>query len=182
MTVYQESGLQLDLPAGQHFRFADLAPYKVLSGKNLKEMDFAWVHEGKLFLLEVRSYSGVTTTLTGVDFVPVKGQPVPHRFETLIDKVTDSMLMLLAAWAGSAWGQQLSAALPAPAQSVVPLKFVIAVELPAALTIHLQGLRDSLNARLQGRIGVGDVSRVVLIDYARLITDPVFNGMVTVHP
>jgi hypothetical protein len=90
--------------------------------------------------------------------------------------------MLLAAWAGSGWGQQLKAALPAQAQSVMPLKIVIAVELPTALTIHLQGLRDSLNARLQGRIGVGDVPRVVLIDFARLISHPDFNGMVTTHP
>lgn len=182
MAVYHESGLRLDLPAGQHFRFADLAPYKVLSGQSLKEMDFAWVHAGKLFLLEVRSYSQITTTLTGADFLPVKGQPVPYRFQALIDKVTDSTLMLLAAWAGSAWGQQLKATLPAPAQLVMPVKLVIAVELPPALTMHLQGLRDSLNARLQGRIGVGDVRRVVLIDYARLISDPAFNGMVTAHP
>lgn len=182
MTVYQESGLRLELPAGRHFRFADLAPYKTLSGQNLKEMDFAWIHAGKLFLLEVRSYSQVTTTLTAADFVPIKGQAVPHRFQALIDKVTDSVLMLLAAWAGSAWGQQLKAALPAPAHSVMPLKVVIAVELPATLTIHLQSLRDGINARLQGRIGVGDLQRVVLIDYARLISDPAFNGMVTAHP
>jgi hypothetical protein len=179
---YYESGLRLELPAGQHFRFADLAPYKALSGQNLKEMDFAWVHAGQLFLLEVRSYSQVTTTLTGADFVPVKGQPAPHRFQALIDKITDSTLMLLAAWAGSAWGQQIKAELPVSAQSVMPLKLVIAVELPSALTMHLPGLRDSLNARLQGRVGVVDVPRVVLMDYARLISDPAFNGMVTAHP
>lgn len=182
VAIYQESGLRLDLPAGQHFRFADLAPYKALCGQNLKEMDFAWVHAGKLFLLEVRDYSQVTTTLTGADFVPVKGQPVPQRFQALIDKVTDSMLMLLAVWAGTAWGQQLKAELPASVQSFMPLKLVIAVELPSTLTMHLQGLRDSLNARLQGRIDVGDLPRVVLIDYARLISNPAFNGMVTAHP
>ena len=130
----------------------------------------------------MRSYSQVTTTLTGSDFVPAKGQPVPHRFQALIDKVTDSALMLLAAWAGSTWGQQLKAALPVPAQSVLPLKLVIAVDLPAPLTVHLQGLRDSLNARLQGRVATAGASRVVLIDYARLTSDPAFNTMVTRHP
>lgn len=182
MTVYIESGLRLDLPNGQHFRFADLPPYQSVSGQQLKEMDFAWVSIGKLFLLEVRSYSQVTATLTGTDLVPTKGQPAPYRFQTLIDKVTDSTLMLLAAWAGSAWGQQLTAALPLAAQSRMPLKLVIAIDLPGALVIHLQGLRDSLNARLQGRIALADVPRVVLIDYARLISDPAFNGFVTAHP
>ena len=179
MAVYQESGLRLDLPEGQHFRFADLEPYKALSGQNFKEMDFAWINAGKVFLLEVRDYSQVMTTLTGADFLPVKGQPVQPRFQALIDKVTDSTLMLLAAWAGSAWGQQLKTALPTSAQSVMPLKLVIAIELPSVLTMHLQSLRDSLNARLRGRVGVVDVPHVILIDYARLISHPAFNGMVT---
>lgn len=182
MTVYIESGLRLDLPNDQHFRFADLPPYQSVSGQYVKEMDFAWVSNGKLFLLEVRSYSQVTTTLTGADFVPTQGQPVPHRFQSLIDKITDSTLMLLAAWAGSAWGQQLTAAMPLDARPRMPLKLVIAIDLPGALAIHLQGLRDSLNARLRGRVALADVRSVVLIDYAHLINDPAFNGRVTTHP
>jgi hypothetical protein len=59
---------------------------------------------------------------------------------------------------------------------------VIAVELPAPMAVHLQGLRDSLNARLKGRIVLADVQGVILIDYARLISDPAFNGYVTAHP
>jgi hypothetical protein len=59
---------------------------------------------------------------------------------------------------------------------------VIAVELPAALTVHLQGLRDSLNARLRGRVALADVRSVVLIDYGRLVSDPVFKGFVSLHP
>ena len=101
MAIFNESGLTLDLPDGLHFRFADLLAYKLLSGQNLKEMDFAWIDGGKLFLLEVRSYTQVSTTLTGADLIPLKGQAVPHRFEALIDKLTDSLLMLLAAFAGA---------------------------------------------------------------------------------
>lgn len=182
MAVYIESGLRLELPAGHHFRFADLAAYQSLSGQHLKEMDFAWIDAGKLFLLEVRSYAQITTTLTGADFVPRKGQPVPFRFEALIDKITDSTLMLMAAWADTAWGQQLKAQLPALAQVPLPMKLVVAVELPAPLAIHLQGLRDSLNARLKGRISVADVPTVVLVDYARLIANPAFQGVASAHP
>lgn len=182
MAVYIESGLRLDLPVGQHFRFADLAAYQSLSGQHLKEMDFAWIDAGKLFLLEVRSYAQITTTLTGADFVPTKGQPVPFRFEALINKITDSTLMLMAAWAGTAWGRQLKAELPASAQAPMPLKLVVAVELPAPLTVHLQSLRDSLNARLKGRIAVANVPTVALIDYARLIANPAFRGVASAHP
>lgn len=180
MAVYIESGLRLDLPVGQHFRFADLVAYRSLSGQHLQEMDFAWIDAGKLFLLEVRSYSQITTALAGTDFVPKKGQPVPFRFEALINKITDSTLMLMAAWAGTAWGQQLKAELPAMAQTPLPLKLIVAVELPAPLAIHLQSLRDSLNAHLKGRISVVDVPTVALVDYARLIANPMFQRMVPV--
>lgn len=182
MTVYIESGLRLDLPNGQHFRFADLAPYQTLSGQHLKEMDFAWVDSGKLFLLEVRSYAHITQPLSLADFVPVQNRPDPFRFSALIDKVTDSVLMMLGAWADTTWGQQLKAQLPAAAHARMPLKLVVAVELPAPLRVHLQGLRDSLNARLRGRVALADVRNVVLIDYARLVSHPVFKGFVALQP
>lgn len=178
MATYTESGLKVELPEGQHFRFADLPAYRALSGQHLKEMDFAWVHDGTLFLLEVRSYAQVTTTLTGADLLPVKGQPAPFRHQALIDKVTDSLLMLLAAWADTERGKAIRTSLPAPAQSKLPIKLIIAVELPAALSVHLQGLRDSLNDRLRGRIALADVRSVVLIDYTRLVTNPLFSPFI----
>ena len=182
MAIYIESGLCLDLPDGQHFRFADLPAYKTLSGQHLKEMDFAWINGGKLFLLEVRSYAQVSTTLTGADFVPVTGQPAPHRYQALIEKVTDSLLMMLASWAGSTCGQSIRDALPAGAKKRLPMKLVIAVDLPAHLAVHLQGLRDSLNDRLRGRIALADVSSVVLIDYARLVANPMFSAFIKMQP
>lgn len=181
MATYLESGLSLNLPDGQHFRFADLPAYRKLSGQHLKEMDFAWLDKGKLFLLEVRSYAQVTTTLTGADFLPVKGQAAPDRYQVLVDKVTDSLLMMLAAWADSAQGQNLKKSLPAGARARLPLKLVIAIDLPANLVVHLQGLRDSLNERLRGRTALADVRNVVLIDYARLVADPIFNGFITLQ-
>ncbi|QHI99653.1 hypothetical protein GT347_17720 [Xylophilus rhododendri] len=182
MAEYFESGLRLDLPAGRHFRFSDLPAYRLLSGRKLKEMDFAWIDTGKLFLLEVRSFVQIAGTLTDADLVPAKGRPAPFRFDALIDKITDSVLMLLAAWADTTWGRQLKAELPAAAQATMPLKLVVAIELPATLTVHLQGLRDALNARLKGRVALADVKSVALIDYGRLIREPAFKGMATAHP
>jgi hypothetical protein len=43
-------------------------------------------------------------------------------------------------------------------------------------------LRDSLNARLQGRLALVDVPRVVLIDHARLLSNPMFSSFVQKFP
>lgn len=181
MATYHESGLSLDLPDGLHFRFAELPAYHLLKGQHLKEMDFAWIAGGKLFLLEVRSYAQVTETLIGADFLPVKGQAGPHRFAALVDKLTDSLLMLLAAWAGTDYGRAIQADLPVAARARLPLKLIIAVELPSSLSVHLIGLRDSLNARMRGRIALADVRNVVLMDYARIVANPLFAPFIKVQ-
>jgi hypothetical protein len=182
MPTFIESGLRLDLPDETSFRFADTEAYNAVKGLSLKEMDFAWVDAGKLFVLEVRSYARVTETLSPTDFIPVKGQAEPYRFSALVDKITDSLLMLLSAWAGTAWGRKLKAELPKAARARMPVKLVVAVELPPGLIVHLQALRDSLNARLKGRVALADVKSVALIDYGRLISEPTFNGFVRRAP
>ena len=182
MTVYNESGLCLTLPMGQHFRFADLPAYAPLSGQHLKEMDFAWIDGAKLILLEVRSYAQMTNPLMGADFVPVKGAPAPHRFATLVEKLTDSLLMLLAAWAGTERGALIGADLPIAARSRMPLKLVVAVDLPATLAVHLPALRDKLNERMRARLALADVASVALIDYARLLAHPLFSSRIVAQP
>ena len=178
MALYNDSGLTFDLPDGQHFQFAQLAAYKRLSGQHLKEMDFAWVAQGKLYMLEVRSYAQVGSTLAGADLVAMSGDAKPYRFEALIDKLTDSLMMLLAAWADTAVGQSIKAGLRVAARSRLPLKLVIALDLPAALTVHLPVLRDSLNERMRGRMALADVRSVTLIDYPRLLANPIFSAFI----
>lgn len=179
VTAYLESGLRLDLPDGQHFRFAELRSYQRLSGQRLKEMDFAWIRNGRLFLLELRSYAQVTETLTVADFSLIKDRPAPLRFQTLIDKVTDSLLLLLAVWSGTEKGKEVKSEIPIDARSCLPLKLVIAVDLPAHLAHHLPALRDSLNDCLRGRIAVADVRNVTLLDYGRLLAHPEFKDLVS---
>lgn len=177
-----ESGLSVTLPAGMHFRFADAAAYKAVCGHGVKEMDFAWVANGKLFLLEVRDYTATAAEVTVADLVPEKGQPQPFRFSALVDKITDSVMMMLSAWSGTKWGSQLNGELPAAAQIRMPLKIVVAIELPAALKVHLQALRDSLNARLKGRLAVADIGSVVLMDYDMLVSNAEFGRFITRQP
>lgn len=180
MAVYRESGLSLDLPDGQHFRFADLGGYRELSGQHLKEMDFAWVNGGKLFLLEVRSYlaAAETATFSAADFVPAQATPAPRRFADLLAKVTDSVMMMLAVWADSTQGGKIAEGMPPAARQRLPLKLVIALDLPPALACHLQPLSDGLNSHLRGRIALADVKSVAVVDYGRLVTDTMFRNFI----
>jgi hypothetical protein len=179
MGVYEESGLRLDLPDGAHFRFADTGSYQSLSGQSLKEMDFAWLHEDKLVLLELKNFTVTRATLVPADFVPAKNQPHPRRFDELVSKITDTLMMLLAGWCGTDWGKNLVAELPQGIDK--PLKLVLAVglDMPAGLKMHLAALRTALNARLQGRLKLASVQSIALMDYDTLISRPTFSPYVT---
>lgn len=179
MAVYEESGLRLELPDNAHFRLAATASYRPLSGQYLKEMDFSWVHEGKLVMLEVKDFSQTTAMLTASDFVPGKNQPAPWRFEELVGKITDSLLMLLAAWSGTAWGKSLSAELPAGSRKPVKLILAVALDLPANLKVYLGVLKTALNDRLKGRLKLAGVEAVALMDYDTMIARPTFSPYVT---
>jgi hypothetical protein len=96
----------------------------------------------------------------------------------LIDKITDSLLLLLSAWANTHTGQSIKAELPAVARARLPLKLVVALELPASLTVHLPVLRDSLNERMRGRMALADVRSVAILDYTRLLADPKFGALI----
>ncbi len=182
MSTYVESGLEVTLPDGEHFRFESLASYVSLSGQHVKEMDFAWLHDGKLWLLEVKDFKQVTDPLTIGDFIGTKGQPAPRRFEELVTKITDSLLMLMAAWAHTGWGSALKAELPAKARKPLPLRLIVAIELPATLAVHLGALKTALNDRLRGRAAMADVPVVTLLDYARLVAHPVTSPYVRLAP
>ncbi|MEQ8969819.1 MAG: hypothetical protein RIE73_05425 [Coleofasciculus sp. C1-SOL-03] len=104
MSIYQESGLQITLPDTERFRFQDCSGYKTLNGKNLSEMDFGWWDSTKnsLWLLDVKDYSHLTPTERLPDYL----------LENLVNKATDSLLILSAVWFGSVKGQEICSELP----------------------------------------------------------------------
>lgn len=164
----EESGLRLGFPAGQSFRFQQLTGYRRLSGQSLKEMDFAWHHKTTLYLLEVRDYRDLEQSLHREDLVPTDHKTSPYRFRELVDKVTDSLMMLLAARAKTKRGQSLAAEMPDYAKSRTELRLIIALGLPPNLRVHLTALRHAINARLRGRIALADVAAVSVLDYEHL--------------
>lgn len=178
MAVYQKSGLRFELPDGLHFRFADIEAYRRLGSQSVREMDFAWLDNGALVLLEVKDFTQVAEALRPEDLVPGKGQPDPHRFRVLIEKVVDSVLMMLSVWAGMDRGKALESGMPLQARTPLPMKLVIALDLPEGMKVHLQSLRDGLNGRLQGRTALAGVERVALLHYDQLVSSPMFAGFV----
>jgi hypothetical protein len=179
MAVYEESGLRFDLPDGAHFRLATTVSYRPLSGQSLKEMDFAWLHEGKLVLLEVKDFTLTSEALCATDFVPLKDRPNPWRFDELVTKITDTLMMLLAGWGGTAWGSGLVAELPVGARVPMSLVLAVGLDMPPALRVHLSALRTALNARLQGRLKLLNVPSVALMDYDLLVSRPTFRPYVS---
>lgn len=162
-TTYHESGLQVTLPNGEHFRFATLPSYIPLKGQHLKEMDFAWIHQNKLIILEVKDFSGIAVL------------PYQKLLDNLINKVTDSLMMLLSGWSSGAWGSAFAPQLPIAAQAPVPLILAVALDLPADLHVHLSALRTALNARLKGRLQLANVQSIALMDYMTLRRNSLFS-------
>lgn len=179
MAVYEESGLRFDLPEGAHFRLAAAASYRPLSGQHLKEMDFCWVHEGRLVLLEVKDFTATAAMLKGADFVPAKNHPNPWRFDELVCKITDTLLMMLAGWSGNPWDKGLLAELPAAVREPVKLVLAVGLDLPAHLKVYLGALKTALNDRLKGRLKLVGVEAVALMDYDTLISRPTFSPYVS---
>ena len=161
----------------ESFRFEQLQSYRSLSGQFLKEMDFAWCYNSRLYLLEVRDYRDLDKTLHLDDLVPPGGGNSPRRFSQLIDKLTDSLLMLFSVWAGTQRGALLAAELPVLAQRPTSMRLIIALGLPAHLSTHLGVLSDAINARVHGRVALADITRVAVLDYDRLCANAASFGI-----
>lgn len=171
-----ESGLRLGFPADS-FRFQELLAYRALSGQSLKEMDFAWHHNSRLHFLEIRDYRRLEGTLNLDDLVPASKESLPRRFSQLIDKLTDSLIIMLSVWAGTQRGNLIASELPVAAQGLTSIRLVIALGLPAHLSIHMGVLREAINARLRGRVALADISRVSVLDYDRLCANAAALGL-----
>jgi hypothetical protein len=163
--TFEESGFRVTAPAPA-FRFADLASYRALSGRHLKEMDVGWWEKSpngtnRLLLLELK---GVTVWQSPPDD---PSKPHEHLIRTCIEKATDSLLMLSGAWTPTAWGQGLARELPAqlvPYPGDGAIKLVFLIDIPTGRRELLLAVRDELNGRLAGRLGVFGLKSVSVID------------------
>jgi hypothetical protein len=168
MEYVEESGLRCGFPSDRYFRFQALDSYRALCGQSLNEMDFVWHHNRTLHLLEIRDYRQKAEGLNLSDLTPATKYSPPYRFLALIDKVTDSIMMLLVARAKTDHGKALATDMPAYAVKSKKIRLVIAPGLPPGLKVHLGVLRDHLNARLKARMALMGVDAISIIDYDQL--------------
>ncbi len=163
MPSYEESGLKITLPEGECFRFQDCASYKPLKGKKLSEIDFGWWDSAKntLHLLEVKDYS----TLPALERLP------EHLLDKLINKVTDTLMLLASAWVGSLQGQQICSDLPVSCQKFPfkpqKIKIVIVLKISDDTKIkeELSVLKVRLKDKMKGRLKLFDIEHITLVDH-----------------
>lgn len=161
MAEYSENGIKVTLADGEHFRIQDLSSYQTLKSQTLCEMDFGWWDTDKntLWLLEVKDYFHLTATERLPDYL----------LGMLINKATDSLMFLSAAWLGSVRGQSIHAELPTFCQCFPQhpkkLKLVFVLKIEHRLKADLGVLKTSLSNRLRGRVALFDLNNVTLTDH-----------------
>jgi hypothetical protein len=148
MSVYQESGLTVDLTGLSHHRFQDLPAYKKLSGLHLKEMDFFWLQDKATSSIAANTLIGFE--LKGYDQTALD---VAALLENLLQKAKDSMAMLQAAWLDMGDGAHLKSQLPAAYRfynSARPVSLIMLVHINPAQTAQLSALRTQFKNKIAG--------------------------------
>lgn len=126
-------------------------------------------------MLELKEFSRSRENLSSSDLVDKA-----HRFETLINKVADSLMQLATTWLGTTTGLALRKDLPTFAQQRLALKLIIGLDLPPSLASHQGVLRDKFNARLRGRLELFDITSVAVINYSQLLKE--YPQFITLRP
>ncbi len=164
--VFEESGLRVEAPPPA-FRLSTLTAYRALSGRSLREMDVCWLDTARLgpprlLLLELKG-------MKVWDSPPDDPQrPHEHLVRSCVEKANDTLLMLLSACLPTPWGEGLAQQLPVPLAGLLrtaALKLVFLIDIPATSRELLLAVREEINHRLAGRLGVFSLRHVSVIDF-----------------
>ncbi|MBF0131418.1 MAG: hypothetical protein HQL75_02370 [Magnetococcales bacterium] len=168
MAIYEESNVRVDLTGIPHFRFQNLAAYKKISGQHVKEMDFCWLRDGKLFMLEAKAYSDER------EQAKEKNVTAEQFVEYLVDKtapkVWDSLLMFSACWLPTDKGTKFRADLPEEFHTpICPICIVIVLDVPDWFKRqHFATLRTRFRDVLRGKMALFDSECIVVCTPCRL--------------
>jgi len=150
---YTESGISVNMPDKQHFRFESLKTYQKLSGTGIKEMDFCWLKGGfdmeKTFvLMEIWNKAPEQTVI-----------------EDLTGKVIDSLMMLASLWLPNGYlCKDVPGSFHTPPNSIevfIIMRGDINVHDNAH---HLVALKDILNSKLKSRLRLFNIEEVMVLD------------------
>lgn len=161
--IFEESGFKVDLSTVDWFRFSECPGYKEIKGLHLKEMDFGWwdSSSNRLILLELKGvelWSGPGAFTT---------PPHKHLIDNLRDKITDTLLMLSAAWLQTNKGNEIRECLPASVREfhdLSGLSFIVLVDTPESSRPLLGVVKDAVNGKLAGKVRLFDVKNVAVLD------------------
>jgi hypothetical protein len=133
-------------------------------------MDFGWWQEEKntLWLIEMKDYAHLT---------PEECLP-NHLLNNLVNKATDSLLMLATCWAKTGKGREFLPCLPTSLQQFpehqehLKLKLFFILKIDAAMfKDEIDALRYELNNRLRGRVALFNIRYVSLVDHLTVINN-----------
>ncbi len=163
MTVYKESGLNIDLSDFSHFRFKDLPTYEKLNSHSIKEMDFVFVYQDIFFVLEVKDYTQGLGYQTEKE---IKEQLIELP-KNLVKKVQDSLLLLSAISLNIGKGALLRE------ESQFELKLenahlIIGLRLPDTLASHHSTISQSVKSSTHGYAHLFDL-KIGVVDYQELM-------------
>lgn len=164
--IFNESGFRIVLPENCYFRFENIGIYKRLSGQGLKEMDFCWWNEdnGTLYLLEVFNKYVLSK------YVERDGN-IGGFLKYIVDKTTDSLLMLASAWIPTESGNEILQELPTncqgyPGPNSISINFLIRGQHDAAL---ISNLHDRFRGLVLGKTKIFDSEMVAVLDYEQAV-------------
>jgi hypothetical protein len=156
-----ESELILDFSDIEFFQLGKLKTYTKLNNQSLKEVDFIFLHNHKLYFLEVKSFMH-----------PLR-QPKPDEVKDLtadlIQKSKDALLLMSTVWVKSQIGQKLRQdGIPAVFSDFQSFTIIHGLDLPPDLYTHFGTLNSEVTAALRLHGHLFDF-QVVLLTYEDLL-------------
>ncbi len=163
-TIYTESDLTIDLTDKEYFRFEALPTYKRLSGENIKEMDFTFIEDGKLYFLEVKSFEKFFKHPQKISFPEAMAELKIDLPKTL----SDALLMMAAVWLETKTGNALKKEGIADSMTQVkPCILILALDLIESPEANLSVLNTAISSYLNGYLKLYD-AKFILLSYKEL--------------
>lgn len=159
MAGFIESGITLDFPTEDWFRFERTEPHKSISCFNFKEMDACWIdyEDKKFYAIELKDY-----TATG----SLELANSANRKWNITKKVIDTMQMFLAAKYQSAFGQILESEKNVDLHSsCLEAYFITIINVAESSKGYMGAFKDDCLKTLKGYTKVWDNAHVTVMTY-----------------
>lgn len=159
--VYCESGVQVNLADKPHFRFQDLKVYRQLSGRHVQEMDFCWLADDRLILLELKAYKDEVEQAKEEHIPP--DQFVDHLVAKTAPKIWDALLMFSACWLPTKKGEEFRKELsPVFHKRIARMGVVIVLDVPPWFIPHFNTLKRRFRTVLVGKLALFDCQSLLV--------------------